>query len=230
MLKYMDKDSDDGREKPQNGDTGGSNNAPSGVSDAAHEQAVQPEQQQNGDYLTVHCNDNKIKRGTIVLTILFLISLGCVLLMIKKSSPSKAVGKPTTEELKIESAISQITGLKMDGNNQLDQMVRRFNQFSDVEKLQIEHLQKNPFIHEKYMPTIVLSSEGDGTELARQAQSMQLITIMQSSEGNCCMIDDKILYEGDKIGGFLVCRINDYSVELCTSDGMKFTLKIPREF
>ncbi|MHC4722572.1 MAG: hypothetical protein ACYS6I_07670, partial [Planctomycetota bacterium] len=46
------------------------------------------------------------------------------------------------------------------------------------------------------------------------AQDMQLLSIIQSDQGNCCMIDDRILYEGDSIRGFKVREIGDTAVKL----------------
>lgn len=48
---------------------------------------------------------------------------------------------------------------------------------------------------------------------------LQLLSIMQSDQGDCCMIGDKILYEGDSIEGFKVSQIGDSFVKLETSDG-----------
>jgi len=237
MLQFMNEDSKKDTPEEQQDEHLNSlddlQDSAEGMADKQDEQSA-PNQQ---DFLTVASRDNKIKRGTIVLVILFAAGLFCVLLMIKKSSPSTAMGL-TNEESRIESAIAQLTGLKLGIGGRIDQIVRRFNQFSDVKKLQIEQLQRNPFVREKYFPASGLSPEGAGSEagtealnseLARQAESMQLFSIMHSDEGNCCMIDDKVLYEGDKIGGFEVCRISQFAVELCT-DGMKFVLRIPSEF
>lgn len=238
MLQFMSEDSKEEKpEERQNEDVDSLDDLPDIADNVTDEQNEQSSPKQQ-DYLTVASRDSKIKRGTIVLVILFAVGLLYVLLMIKKSSPSTAVGQMTNEESRIESAIAQLTGLKLGIGGQIDQIVRRFNQFSDVKKLQVEQLQKNPFVREKYLPASGLGSEEAGSdvgtealnsELARQVESMQLFSIMHSAEGNCCMIDDKLLYEGDKIGGFEVCRISQYTVELCT-DGMKFVLRIPSEF
>jgi hypothetical protein len=54
---------------------------------------------------------------------------------------------------------------------------------------------------------------------------MQLLTIMQSEQGNCCMIDDKILYKGDTIRDFKVVEVGDTSVKL-ESNGVDIELKL----
>jgi hypothetical protein len=229
MLKYTKEDSNNGRDQRTSKKADSSDNSPDKKNQVTDENTVQSESQQQPENLAVSSFDKKIKRGTIVLAILFAIGLFYVLLMIKKSSPLTVLGQPSTEELQIESAIAHLMGLKLGGSSQIDQIVRKFNQFSDVKKLQIEQLQKNPFVHERYSPSIVLGSKNNDSELTRQAESMQLLSIMHSSEGNCCMIDDKILYEGDTIGGFEVYKITEYTVELYV-DGMKFILRIPPEY
>jgi hypothetical protein len=238
MLQFINENSDEKHREQQEEHSDNPDDLTVSSNKAAEEQDeqnVQTEQKQ--DYLTVANRDSKVKRGTIVLAIAFTIGLLCVLFMIKKSSPSTAIGQITNEESKIESAISQLTGLKMGIGSRIDQIVKRFNQFSDVKQLQVEQLQKNPFVRDKYFPASGLTTEIDNkagaealnSELARQAERMQLFSIMHSSQGNCCMIDDKVLYEGDRIGGFEVCRISDNEVELC-AEGMKFVLRIPSEF
>ena len=47
-----------------------------------------------------------------------------------------------------------------------------------------------------------------------QGDEMQLMSLMQSEQGHSCMIDDKILYEGDLIKGFKVSQISDSFVKL----------------
>ncbi len=61
--------------------------------------------------------------------------------------------------------------------------------------------------------------------LRQQTESMQLLSIIQSDEGNCCMIDDSILYEGDSIRSFKVSQISDSFVKL-VSEGVETILKL----
>ncbi|MHC4423943.1 MAG: hypothetical protein ACYSWR_04670 [Planctomycetota bacterium] len=62
-------------------------------------------------------------------------------------------------------------------------------------------------------------------QLRQQAKNMKLLSIMQSDEGNCCMIDDSILYEGDSIKGFRLKQISDSFVKL-DSKGVEIILKL----
>jgi hypothetical protein len=65
-----------------------------------------------------------------------------------------------------------------------------------------------------------------------------LLCIMRSDQGNCCMIDGKIFYEGDIIKGFKVVKISNVFVVLewlgeqdgtsseAESEGLKVILKL----
>jgi hypothetical protein len=54
---------------------------------------------------------------------------------------------------------------------------------------------------------------------------MQLLSIVATDTGKCCVIDDKRLYEGDSIRGFNVRQIGDSTV-LLESDGVEIILKL----
>lgn len=51
-------------------------------------------------------------------------------------------------------------------------------------------------------------------QIRQKAESLQLLSIMQSDRGMCCMIGSSILYEGDSVEGFIVCEIGDSFVTL----------------
>jgi hypothetical protein len=58
----------------------------------------------------------------------------------------------------------------------------------------------------------------------QEAESMRLWSIMQTHQRNMCMIDDKILGEGDSIKGFKVSQIGDSFVKL-ESEGATIILR-----
>ena len=104
--------------------------------------------------------------------------------------------------------------------------VEKFYDFSDVQQKQVEKLAKNPFKYEKFWSDFDKNGANDPAKnLSLQAGELELISIMQSNGRNCCMISDKLLYEGDSIKGFTVERINDKSVQL-KSEEMKIELKL----
>jgi preprotein translocase subunit SecG len=183
---------------------------------------------QNGDgqeYLAPAEHGKNAKRTTIILVILFSVGSLCIWFMIKKAAPRFAAAAVSTEEAQIENAIAQLTGIKTQMNSRIDQMLGQFYQFADVDQVGVGQLKKNPFRHELYVSDFesLLDKEPDistGTDL-------QLWGILQTEQGNCCMINEKILYEGDRVSGLKVVRIGGKHVELVTASGSPVILKIP---
>jgi preprotein translocase subunit SecG len=195
--------------------------------DSAHK----PQEQ---EYLTVKTQDKDVRRSTMLLAVLFGIGLLCLWFMIKKSSPKTvSAAAASNEEVQIEMAIAKLTGVRSEMFDRMDQIVQKFYEFSDVRQVKVNELAKNPFKHEIFMGSLNGTSDTqkeDDAELrqqllSQQANDIQLLSIMQSGQRSCCMIDDKILYEGDSIRGFEVIRISDSFVKL-ESEGMQLLLKL----
>jgi len=174
------------------------------------------------EYLTVAAQNKNARKSTMLLAVLFGMGLLCLWFMIKKSTPQTVTGAIiSTEEAQIEMAIARLTGVRSEMFNRMDEIVKKFYEFSDVQQVKVDELVKNPFKHELFLvgvEEISDTEEGDfdiDAEMMRQrTKSMQLLSLMQSEQGNCCMIDDKILYEGDLIKGFKVSQIGDGFVKL----------------
>ncbi len=195
------------------------------------------EKSQESEYLTVASHGKQVRKSTTLLAVLFIIGLLCLWFMIKKSTPksaSAAAGK--TEDTLIETAIARLTGVKSAMFNRMDEIVGKFYEFSDVPQVKVNELAKNPFELEKFSANSGKKpgAEGKGNEIDAnklwqqmrlQSQGMQLWSIVQSDQGNRCMIDDKILLEGDSIRGFKVLQIGDNYVKL-ESDGVQITLML----
>ena len=181
------------------------------------------------EYFTVATQNKNVRKTTYLLAVLF----GCGLLflwfMIKKSTPLSAVADSQggTEQEQIEMAIAQLTGVRLEMTGQMDEVVKKFYQFSDVQQVNVDELVKNPFgpVGVVREPPL-LSSMGENRESRIE---MQLLSIMRSDQGSCCMLrvrvpnakggkmgpfEDKILYEGDSIRGFKVRQIGDGFVKL----------------
>ncbi len=195
------------------------------------------EKSQESEYLTVASHGKQVRKSTTLLAVLFIIGLLCLWFMIKKSTPkaaSAAAGK--TEDTLIETAIARLTGVKSAMFNRMDEIVGKFYEFSDVPQVKVNELAKNPFELETFSTNLEKkpSAEGKGNEIdanklwqqmRRRSQGMQLWSIMQSNQGNRCMINDKILLEGDSIKGFKVRQIGDIFVKL-ESNGVEIVLKL----
>jgi len=192
---------------------------------AASSDATEKPQQQ--EYLTVAAPGKRSRKSTILLAVLFIIGLLCLGYMIKKSTPQAASAAiDATEETQIEAAIARLTGVKSEMFSGLDEIVGKFHEFSDVLQVKVGELVKNPFKLElfsanaKEEPRIEIKVPEIDVEMAQKqqirenAKAMRLLSVMQSDRGKCCMIGDKILYEGDLIKDFKVRQIGDNFVKL----------------
>ena len=189
---------------------------------------------QGQEYLTVKTQNKDVRKSTMLLAVLFGVGLLCLWFMIKKSGPETvSAALASNEEVQIEMAIAKLTGVRSEMFDRMDQIVRKFYEFSDVRQVKVNELAKNPFKHETFVGNLKETSNtqaGDDAELrqqllSQQANDIQLLSIMQSDQRSCCMIDDKILYEGDSIRGFEVIQISDSFVKL-ESEGMQLLLKL----
>jgi len=187
--------------------------------DNSQQPDTQPQQQQQ--YLTVNTKSRSARKTTILLTVCFSAGLVALFFMIKTSTPQKAAAntkKARNEQAQIEKAIAELTGIRSKTFNSVEQIVDKFHEFSQVKQVKLRELVKNPFMSDVFAVDLKNAEETDSdiraNRLAQQAQSMQLLAIMQRGANKCCMIGDQILREGDSIGGFTVRQINDDSVML----------------
>lgn len=181
------------------------------------------------EFLTVAANSKSLRRSTMVVTVLVAIGLICLGMMIRKSQPQAASARQTRDdEMKIEAAISRLTGARSEMVNRMDEIVRKFNDYSDVFQVKVGELTKNPFETEGYvrrLPREVIATEDPHARAAlirrqrmqQQAGTLRLLSIMQSETGHSCMINDQILREGEAVAGFTVSQIDRNSVELVWS-------------
>lgn len=182
----------------------------------------QHEQEQK--FFTVAAHEKRARKSTILLAILFVAGLLCLGYMIKKSSPKSASGaSDSKEDAQLEAAVSRLTGIRAEMSDSMDKVVNKFYELSDVLQVKVGELVKNPFKLELATteePRVEITVPEVDTEMLKQrqirqeAKEMQLLSIMQSDRGKCCMIGDKILYEGEYIKDFKVHQIGDSFVKL----------------
>lgn len=172
-------------------------------------------------YLTVAAQGKNVRKMTMMLAALFVIGLLGLLFMIKKSVPQTATAASVNaEETEIEKAIERLTGVGSEMFKRMDQIVKKFYEFSDVSQVRVYELVKNPFERQIILAGSTEIPDSNNADLIRQQRikegetKLQLFTILKTDQGYSCMINDKILYEGDVIEGFKVCRINETSVKL----------------
>jgi len=184
------------------------------------------QQKQGQEYLSVATRKKNVRKTTYLLAVLFAAGLLCLLLMIKKSTPQKAAADTAdSAQTQIEVAIARLTGIKSEIFKKVDGIVSKFYEFSNIQQVKVNELAKNPFERDIFLGKLVENSDNEKDQeispefikqqkIRQQAEDLQLLSVIQSEQGNCCMIDDKILYEGDSINGFKVTRISNNSVSL----------------
>lgn len=190
------------------------------------------ESQEQG-YVAVVAQEKNVRRTTYILATVFCIGILCLWFMAKKSTPQQAAAKTTSpEETQIEKIIARFGGTRSEILSGTDEIVRKFHEFSDVEQVGVDELLKNPFKHDLFLDDLSgsdnqdwLSDEAGVMRQEQMARGMQLLSIMKSETGSCCMIDDKLLYEGDSIKSFKVCQIENNFVRLA-SEEMEVILKL----
>jgi hypothetical protein len=208
------------------------------ASKADKPQEQKDDQPTEQEFLTVEDRKIKARRSTIILGVLFAIGLICLWMMVKRSSPQAATAADSDkEEIKIESAIARLTGAKSEMFSGMDEIVRKFYEFSNVMQIRVNELAKNPFILEMFMSDLKEASveevekvdEVDAEtirhrQVRMKAERLKLLSIMQSERSKqqnqqyCCMIDNEILYEGDMIEDFKILQIGNDFVKLQWDD------------
>ena len=179
------------------------------------------------DYIAVSTSASRVRRSTAVLAVLLVTGLACIWLMVKKTSPQVA-GATTAEAntVDIEKEIIRITGAKSEIFEKMDELVGKFNEFSEVPQVEVNELVKNPFELETFLanlrtdisdaePVIRIDHDAIRRQKAqKRADELSLMTIMRSDQRNCCMINDKFFYQGDSIGDFTITEIESNFVKL----------------
>src|SRR4030042_3039423 len=88
------------------------------------------------EYLTVASNRKNVRRSTMLVAVLVCVGLLCLGYMIRKSRPQTASGQQINEEeTKIEVAIRRLTGVSSEMISKMDQILRKFGEFSNVPRV-----------------------------------------------------------------------------------------------
>jgi preprotein translocase subunit SecG len=188
---------------------------------------------QEPEFLTVSSHGKRVRKTTTLLVVLFIIGLICLVFMIKKSSPKTAsASNSPSEDTLVETAIARLTGVKTQMFSRIDEIVGKFYEFSEVPQVKVNELAKNPFELETKTGNIKRGADNEmdaralwQQQLRQNSKGMQLWSIMQTNQGNRCMINDEVLGEGDSIRGFKVTQIGDNFVKL-ESDGVQIELTL----
>lgn len=183
---------------------------------------------EDSQYLTAKSRDKSVRYTTYLLSALFGIGLVILVVMIKKTGPAAASASTEqgveNEAVKIEKAVARLTGIRTEMFSRMEEIIEKFYKFSTVRQISVGDLAKNPFRLESFFDDLQqikkltdfnFNMEGiRKRQLISEAKKMQLLSILESNGSKCCMINDKILYEGDSIAAFEVIKIYDSFVEL----------------
>jgi len=193
---------------------------------------VEPDGQisSEADYLLPAEHGKAARQSTIILVVLFALGSLVVWFMVKKVGPKAlfAAG-PTPAEQALDQYVTLVNGMEAEFTTAVDDLMGRFDQFSNIEQVGVAELAKNPFRSDLAIqpgqPEPDTSRIKAQIDAKRRAEKLQLWSIMASPQGACCMINEKILYVGDVIEGFTVDRIEERFVDL-TYDGFTFRLQM----
>ena len=172
------------------------------------------------DYLTVSNNSQKVRQSTMAVAVLFAIGALGLWLMVKKTTPAAANAEPSQNQVQLETALAQLDNMKAEIDSQMSSVSGRFYQFNNVDQVGVEELKKNPFIRGEMGGGSGSSGTGDQRleQIQQEAQiismSLELWSITATPKGICCMIDDKVLYQGDTYRNMTVKSITEKIVTL----------------
>lgn len=190
--------------------------------DAAEKSAPADDKQQKQDeYFTVDTQRKKLQKSTILLAALIGIGLLLLLFMIKKGNPQISVAAaPDFEQAKIDVIVARLGGVgyRTEMSTKMDKIIKKFYEFSNTPQVPVGQLIKNPFKFDRFLHGWDQGNEDLHSLLGSYSvDNLQLFSIMSTGKEDaewCCMIDDRILYEGDSIKGFKVCEITENYVKL----------------
>jgi preprotein translocase subunit SecG len=200
MLSYLK----DGNQLPASSDMPGSDEAASSTE----------------DYLTVSGQSQKVRKSTMTLAVLFAVGALVIWLMVKKTTPATANAEPSQNQVQLETALAQLDSMQAEMDSQMNSVAGRFYQFNNVDQVGVEELKKNPFIRGEMEG--VSDTSGNGSQQEAQIQQeaqvismgLELWSITATPKGMCCMIDDKVLYQGDTYRNMTVKSITEKAVTL----------------
>jgi len=188
-------------------------------------------EQDNIEIIEPAVQEKTVRLTTFILLAAIAMVLAAIWLIHKKAAPAKTNAAVADQQLQIETAITQLTGIKTESVDRVDELVKKFYEFADFGQVNPKQFRRNPFGPPSMASDMMADSSAAkniGNEIKSEAQKMQLQSILQSKYGNCCMIDDALLYKGDKINGFEIMEIGIGFVRL-TSQGQNITLYLQTE-
>ena len=195
-------------------------------------QNSQSEQGEQNEVIELAVQAKHVRQTTLILVGAIVIVFAAIWLIHRKATNAQLNAAVVDPQMVVETAIAQLTGIKTENVDQVDQLVKKFYEFADFGQVGVHQLSKNPFNLSQALPDAAgnssASKNSGAGDIQNNAKKMQLQSIMQSKYGNCCMIDDILLYKGDKINNFEIMEIGDGFIRLRTG-GQDVTLYLQTE-
>lgn len=182
------------------------------------------------DFISVQSAGKNPRRSTILLAVLFAVGVLGLFFMIKKGAPQIAsAASSDPEQAQIDTLVAKLGGVRSEMSNKMEIIVKKFYEFANVKQVSLSQLVKNPFRLAKSWSSA--SDEGRKVLATHKSGDFQLFSIMrEGSDPNkwCCMINDKLVYQGQTIADFTVAEIGVNYVTLRSGEN-KITLKLAEE-
>ena len=171
------------------------------------------ESSQEQEYIESSVQGTNVKKGTLILCIAFAVGIAVIFLMMKKTTPQAASAAATTDNAQIELALAKLTGIKTQAFDQMDDIDKKFKEFSNVYQVPVAQLKGNPFLSGRY-----IDSQDENSDNINQSFDfdvpLSLGSIAKSQDGDFCIINGKFLFVGDSINNFKVIKIGSNFVKL----------------
>ncbi len=201
------------------------------VVDAPVENALVSETAQDQDYLESSVSERPAKKTTAILAGVVIVGAAALFLMIKQVTPA-SLETANKDQMAIDIALSQLSSGESI-TKQIDSVVKKFYDFSNVPQVEAKWLHRNPFVLSSKLISSDSASavENEKSNVAKKkshvdiADSINVYGVMKIDGRFCCMIDDKLFYEGDKYKNFTISKISNQSV-VVTKDGKNISIKI----
>ncbi|MDD5135005.1 MAG: hypothetical protein PHP01_06315, partial [Phycisphaerae bacterium] len=179
------------------------------------DERMEPETIQPSDVIQPQVQEKNVRQTTFILVGAIVIVFAAIWVVHKNTAP-KVSAAVNEQQLQIESAIAQLTGINKESIEQVDELVKKFYEFSNFAQVKPQELISDPF-NVLWTSSDSVSSAGTKSGVSRadkEMPKMELLSILKSKYGNCCMIDDTLLYKGDEINGFEIMEIGDDFVRM----------------
>jgi hypothetical protein len=202
---------------------------------------------QGEENFVVEEHKSSVSRGTMVMFVIMILSAGGFYYMYRKAGPSKANAAISKESVE---ANKTITSFLSGGDANIKSMltllkstekrVQQFLTYPNTKQIPLSDLKTNPFRQVAEAPKIAApdttglseAAEKKRREEERQAilravQSLQLQSIMYSTDRSVCMVNSNLYREGQSIENFTIEKISPASI-VVKNGPYRFELRIQR--